>query len=103
MAKKSMIARWNKRKKISNNPEVIARRKAIKKIISSPDASSDERWNAVLQLQRRRRDESPSRLQRRCVSCGRPRAVLRRFLLCRACLRQAWMRGDVPGLVKASW
>ena len=103
MAKKSMVARWRKREKISGNPLVIARRKEIKKIIASADATSDERWNAVLMLQKRRRDESPSRLQRRCVSCGRPRAVLRRFLLCRSCLRAAWMRGDVPGLVKASW
>ncbi len=80
-----------------------AQRNTLKTIICSIHSENEERWNAVIKLQKRARDESPCRGRRRCVECGRPRGVLRRFELCRCCLRKAWMRGDVPGLVKASW
>lgn len=73
------------------------------KAIISGGASYDEKLEAAKKLNKRRRDESPCRHQRRCRQCGRPRAVYRQFGLCRIHLREAAMRGDVPGLLKSSW
>lgn len=101
MAKKNMVAREKKRSILSARNSL--QRNNLKQIISSVHSESEERWNAVIKLQKRSRDESPCRGQNRCVECGRSRGVLRRFKLCRCCLRNAWMRGDVPGLLKASW
>lgn len=101
MAKKNMIAREKKRNILANRNRVT--RNALKQVVSSVHSDNEERWNAVIKLQKRARDESECRSQKRCVGCGRPKGVLRRFQLCRCCLRKAWMRGDVPGLVKASW
>ena len=75
----------------------------MKKIVADHNASDDERWQAQLQLQRLPRNASPVRLRRRCGETGRPRGVYRKFGLGRNKLREAAMRGDVPGLVKASW
>ena len=63
----------------------------------------DNRDDAVIKLQKRRRDESPSRIRERCRVCGRSKGTLKKFGLCRIHLREAAMRGDVPGLKKASW
>lgn len=103
MAKKNMIAREVVRVKEAKRAWKI--REAIKKIISSPTSTSEEIQDAVIKLNKRSRDESPSRHQRRCCygTCGRPRAVYRQFGLCRIHLREAAMRGDIPGLVKDSW
>ncbi len=101
MAKKSMIARETKRAKLV--AKYAAKREALKTIVSSVTASEGEIWQASLQLQKLPRDASPSRIQRRCRVTGRPHAVYRKFGLCRHKLREAAMRGDVPGLVKASW
>lgn len=101
MAKKSMIAREAKRVKLV--AKHAAKREALKTIISSISATEGEIWQASLQLQKLPRDASPSRIQRRCRVTGRPHAVYRKFGLCRHKLREAAMRGDVPGLVKASW
>ena len=101
MAKKSMIARETKRAKLV--AKYAAKREALKIIVSSVKASEGEIWQASLQLQKLPRDASPSRIQRRCRVTGRPHAVYRKFGLCRHKLREAAMRGDVPGLVKASW
>ncbi|OZG70898.1 30S ribosomal protein S14 [Hahella sp. CCB-MM4] len=79
------------------------KRAALKAIISSPTASDDEKWEAQVKLQKLPRDASPSRLRNRCQVTGRPHAVLRKFRLSRIKLREAMMRGDVPGLKKASW
>lgn len=101
MAKKSMIAREVKRTKlIAQHSE---KRAELKAIIVSPNSSDEEVWDAQLKLQKLPRDSSASRLQRRCRITGRPHAVYRKFGLCRNKLREAAMRGDVPGLVKASW
>jgi small subunit ribosomal protein S14 len=101
MAKKSMIARELKRsiqvKKDS------AKRAALKVVIISGNSSEAEVWEAMIKLQKLPRDGSASRIQRRCRLTGRPHAVYRKFGLCRNKLREAAMRGDVPGLVKASW
>ena len=101
MAKKSMIAREVKRTKAVE--KYATKRAALKEIIASPNSSEDEVWDAVIQLQKLPRDSSSSRQQRRCRITGRPHAVYRKFGLSRNKLREAAMRGDVPGLVKASW
>lgn len=101
MAKKSMKAREVKR--IKTVAKFAAKRAALKEAIRNPKASMEERAEAVAQLQALPRDASPSRVQRRCRVTGRPRAVYRKFGLCRNKLREAAMRGDIPGLVKASW
>jgi len=101
MAKQSMINREKKRAKIVE--KYAAKRAALKAIIADVNASDDDRWDAQLKLQAQPRDASPVRLMRRCSLTGRPHAVYRRFGLSRTKLREAAMRGDVPGLVKSSW
>ncbi len=101
MAKQSMIEREKKRAKTRD--KYAAKRAELKAIISNRNLSDDERWEAQLKLQALPRNASPVRRQRRCGLTGRPHAVYRKFGLARNKLREAAMRGDVPGLVKASW
>ncbi len=101
MAKKSMIAREKKRTILASRMQ--AKRKALKAIIASEESSYDEKMEAVVALQKLPRDSSPSRGRNRCRITGRPHGVYRKFGLSRTKLREAAMRGDVPGLVKASW
>jgi small subunit ribosomal protein S14 len=101
MAKKSMLAREAKRGKIA--AKYAAKRAELKAIIKNPTSSHEEIDAAVLKLQQLPRDAGPTRQQRRCRVSGRPHAVYRKFGLCRNKLREAAMRGDIPGLVKASW
>lgn len=101
MAKKSMIAREAKRSRTV--AKYAAKRAKIKEIINDQSASDEARWEAQIQLQKLPRNASPVRQQRRCQLTGRPHGVYRKFGLCRNKLREAAMRGDVPGLVKSSW
>jgi len=101
MAKVSMINRELKRQKTAK--KYAAKRAALKAIIANPESSDDDRWEAQLKLQKLPRNASPCRQVRRCNLTGRPHAVYRRFGLSRNKLREAAMRGDVPGLVKSSW
>lgn len=101
MAKKSMIAREVKRAKTVK--KYAAKRVELKAIVSNPESTDEQVHEAQLKLQKLPRDASPVRIQRRCRVTGRPHAVYRKFGLCRNKLREAAMRGDVPGLVKASW
>ena len=101
MAKTSMINREVKREKLAKR--YGAKREELKKIISSTTASYDEKMDAVVKLQKLPRDSSPSRQRNRCELSGRPRGVYRKFGLGRNKLRESTMRGDVPGLRKASW
>ncbi|MGB0662979.1 MAG: 30S ribosomal protein S14 [Pontibacterium sp.] len=101
MAKESMKAREAKRAKAV--AKFAAKRAELKAIIADVNASEDARWDAQVALQKLPRDASPSRQQRRCQVTGRPHGVYRKFGLCRNQLREAAMRGDVPGLKKASW
>ncbi|TQV67324.1 30S ribosomal protein S14 [Exilibacterium tricleocarpae] len=101
MAKKSMIAREKKRARVV--AKYAARRAELKATIVNPNSTEEEVWEAQTQLQKQPRNASSSRKQRRCRLTGRPHAVYRKFGLCRNKLREAAMRGDVPGLVKASW
>lgn len=101
MAKKSMIAREVKRAETA--ARYVEKRAALKKVIASPASSFEEVIAATTQLQKLPRDSSTVRKQRRCNVTGRPHGVYRKFGLCRNKLREAAMRGDVPGLTKASW
>ena len=101
MAKTSMIAREVKRAKIAEKYAV--KRAALKAVLQDVKASDDEKWEAQVKLQKLPRDASPVRQVRRCRITGRPHGVYRKFGLCRNKLREAAMRGDVPGLTKASW
>ena len=101
MAKKSMIAREAKRARTV--AKFAEKRAKLKEIISSSSASDDDKWDAQITLQKMPRDASPSRQRRRCQVTGRPNGVYRKFGLSRIKLREAAMRGDVPGLVKSSW
>ena len=101
MAKLSMINREKRRVKLVN--KYTKRRAELKAIISNPDVSFDEQQQAMFKLQKLPRDSSPSRKRNRCAISGRPRGFYREFGLSRNKLREAAMRGDVPGLRKASW
>lgn len=101
MAKTSMIEREKKRAKLV--VRYSSKREELRNIISNPNSNEEAVWDAMIQLQKLPRDSSPTRKQRRCRLTGRPRGVYRKFELSRNKLREAAMRGDVPGLVKASW
>lgn len=101
MAKKSMLAREVKRGKIVRRYAV--KRAALKKVIQSSQSTDDEREAALLKLQSLPRNASPSRLRNRCNISGRPHGYYRKFGLARTKLREATMRGEIPGLSKASW
>ncbi|MBS9426221.1 30S ribosomal protein S14 [Photorhabdus sp. P32] len=101
MAKQSLKARDVKRAKLAE--KFFTKRVELKAIISDVNASDEERWNAVLKLQTLPRDSSPSRQRNRCRQTGRPHAFLRKFGLSRIKVREAAMRGEIPGLKKASW
>lgn len=101
MAKKSMIAREKKRSQIA--AKYAVKRAGLKAILADTSVSDDEKWEAQIKLQQLPRDASPVRQRRRCQITGRPHGVYRKFGLCRNKLREAAMRGDVPGLVKSSW
>ncbi len=101
MAKTSMIEREKKRARIA--AKFAAKRAALKAAIQDPKTSDEDRWDAQVKLQKLPRNASPSRQRNRCEITGRPRGVYRKFTLARTKLREAAMRGDVPGLVKASW
>lgn len=101
MAKESMKAREAKRAKTV--AKYAEKRAKIKAIIADVNASDEERYEAQIALQKLPRDAGPTRQRRRCQVTGRPHGVYRKFGLSRIKLREAAMRGDVPGLKKASW
>ncbi len=101
MAKTSMIEREKRRKKTV--AKYAVKRKALKAIILDVKSSDDERWAAQVALQKLPRDSSPTRQMNRCGITGRPHGFYRKFGLGRNKLREAAMRGDIPGLVKSSW
>jgi small subunit ribosomal protein S14 len=101
MAKTSMIEREKKRKKAV--AKYAVKRKALKVIILDVNATDDDRWAAQVALQKLPRDSSPTRQMNRCGLTGRPHGFYRKFGLGRNKLREAAMRGDIPGLVKSSW
>jgi len=101
MAKVSMIEREKKRAK--QVKKYAAKRAEIKAQIKSPDLGMEELEALVVKLQKLPRDSSPVRKRNRCNITGRPHGYYRKFGLGRNKLREAAMRGDIPGLRKASW
>ena len=101
MAKTSMIEREKRREKLVKQHAV--KRAKLKETMRNPKSSDAEREEATRKLQAMPRDASSSRLRNRCAITGRSRGVYRKFGLGRHKLREATMRGDVPGLRKASW
>ena len=101
MAKKSMIERELKRVKLVKRYAV--KRAALKQIIRNVNSSDEERAMAQDKLNAMPRDFSRSRLRSRCAITGRSRGVYRKFGLSRNKLREAAMKGEIPGLTKASW
>lgn len=101
MAKNSMIQRELKRSRLV--AKYATKRSELKAIIKSSKVGYEEKMAAVDQLQRLPRDSAAVRRQNRCRVTGRPHGVYRKFGLCRNKIREAAMRGDIPGLVMASW
>ncbi len=101
MAKISMIERERKRARIVTR--FAAKRAELKVLIDNTELSLEDRRAARLRLQKLPRNASPTRLRNRCHVTGRPHGYYRKFGLARNKLREAAMRGDVPGLIKSSW
>jgi len=101
MAKVSMIQREKKRTKLVERD--FTKRETLKAILKDPEASYEDKMEAQVKMQKMPRDSSPSRQRNRCSITGRPHGYYRKFGLSRIKLREAMMRGDVPGLTKASW
>jgi len=101
MAKLALKLREQKRRKTVE--KFKTRRKALQETLSSARASDEEKDAAREKLQKLPRDASPVRLRNRCALTGRPRGVFRKFRLGRSKLRELAMRGEVPGVIKASW
>ena len=101
MAKTNMVEREKRRASIVN--KYAAKRAQLKELIRSPKTSPEDRAAAQVALQKLPRDASPSRQRNRCAITGRPRGVYRKFGLARVKIREVAMRGEIPGLSKASW
>ncbi|MBT9461997.1 MAG: 30S ribosomal protein S14 [Rugosibacter sp.] len=101
MAKLSLINRELKREKTV--AKFAAKRAEFIEVFNNTSLTEDERMAARLKFQKLPRDSSPVRQRRRCALTGRPRGVFRKFGLCRNKLREVAMRGEIPGLTKASW
>ncbi|HJK89539.1 MAG TPA: 30S ribosomal protein S14 [Polyangiaceae bacterium LLY-WYZ-15_(1-7)] len=101
MATKAKIASNEKRKKLAD--KFYAKRQKLKKIVSDPNASDEEKDEAMYKLQQLPRNSSPTRVRNRCAVTGRPRAYYRKFGLSRIALRQLGLAGEIPGLTKSSW
>jgi len=101
MSKLALINRNEKRKKLV--VKFAKKRDALQAIIDDPKASEETRYAARLKIQALPRNSNKTRIRNRCALTGRPRGVYSKFGLGRNKLREATMRGDVPGLRKASW
>jgi len=101
VAKLALINREVKRAKLAKQYD--AKRTALKAIIDDQSKSEEERYAARLKLQQLPRNANPTRQRNRCMLTGRPRGVYRQFGLARLKLRDLAMRGEIPGLTKASW
>ncbi len=101
MAKKGIINREAKREALA--AKYAAKREAIFAVINDTNATEEERFDARLKLQAIPRNASPVRQRRRCALTGRPRGTFRKFGLGRTKIREIAMRGEIPGVVKASW
>jgi small subunit ribosomal protein S14 len=101
MAKLALKLREQKRRKTVE--KFKARRQTLQELLQSPRVSDEDKEAARAKLQKLPRDASPVRLRNRCALTGRPRGVYRKFGLGRTKLRELALRGEVPGVIKASW
>ncbi len=101
MAKTNMVEREKRRERTVK--KYASKRTQLKELIRSPKTSPEDRMAAQARLQSLPRDASPSRQRRRCQITGRSRGVYRKFGLSRVKIREVAMRGEIPGLTKASW
>jgi len=101
MAKLSLINRDQKRRALVK--KYAKKREALVAIVNDAKASDETRFAARLKLQQLPRNANPTRLRSRCALTGRPRGFFRKFGLGRSKLREFAMRGEIPGIVKASW
>jgi small subunit ribosomal protein S14 len=101
MAKKSMIARENRRKKLCE--KYSEKRASLIAAIADPDTSEKDRVSLQKKLNKLPRDAYKTRQNSRCSQCGRPRAVSKRFGLCRICTRLFFVKAYLPGVRKSSW
>lgn len=101
MAKLALINREKKRR--DTVEQYAKKREALTAIINDQSIEAEERFAARLKLQQLPRNASPVRVRNRCALTGRARGVYRKFGLGRNKLREAAMRGEIPGLIKASW
>ena len=101
MAKKSKIVREKKLEKLV--AKYSKTREELKKIILNPKSSFKEKELAVNKLDSLPRRSSSTRIRNRCFATGRPRGVLRKFNLSRLCFREMALKGEIPGITKASW
>ncbi len=101
MAKTAVINREQKRR--DTVKKFAAKRAELNAIVTNMSLSDEERFAARQKLQALPRDSSPVRLRNRCALTGRPRGVFSKFGLGRTKLREYAMRGEIPGVVKASW
>jgi small subunit ribosomal protein S14 len=101
MAKLALINRDAKRRALVK--KYAKKREALEAIIANSKVSDEDRYAARLKLQQLPRNANPTRLRNRCAMTGRPRGVYRKFGLGRNKLREFAMRGEIPGIVKASW
>jgi small subunit ribosomal protein S14 len=101
MAKTSLINRNEKRRDAVK--KYAAKRAELLAIANDPKAAQEERYEARLKLQKLPRDSSPVRVRNRCALTGRPRGTFRKFGMARNKLREIAMRGEIPGVIKASW
>ena len=101
MAKKSMIARENKR--VNKYKQYHATAEQLKKILKDPNVEINEKFIAQLKLSKLPRDASRTRQHNRCLLTGRPRGYYRKFKLSRIALRELAAFGKIPGIKKSSW
>ena len=101
MAKLALINRDAKRRALVK--KYAKKREALEAIIANPRVSDEDRFAARLKLQQLPRNANPTRVRNRCAMTGRPRGYFRKFGLGRNKLREFAMRGEIPGVVKASW
>jgi small subunit ribosomal protein S14 len=101
MAKLALINREVKRAQLVE--KYSKRMQALKDIIESGKSTDNEKMDARAALQKLPRNANPTRQRNRCSLTGRPRGVFRRFGLARGKIREVAMRGEIPGLTKASW
>ncbi len=101
MAKLALINREQKRRRTVK--KFAAKRAELIATIDNAKLSDEERYEAREKLQKLPRDASPTRMRNRCALTGRPRGVYRKFGLARNKLREIAMRGEIPGVIKASW